>query len=78
VYAGKIKTLNRAGKLGLGKVYNVKGSAYIDGLKMTSGDFVVLMDADLSHHPKYLPLFIEEQKRTNADIVTGTRFFSFI
>jgi hypothetical protein len=45
---------------------------------MTSGDFVVLMDADLSHHPKYLPLFIEEQRKTNADIVTGTRFFPFI
>jgi glycosyltransferase involved in cell wall biosynthesis len=38
----------RAGKLGL-------GSAYIHGLKYTTGDFVFLMDADLSHHPKYIP-----------------------
>ena len=45
---------------------------------MTTGDFVILMDADLSHHPKYLPLFIQEQKKTNADIVTGTRLLSFI
>jgi len=39
----RIKILHRAGKLGL-------GSAYIDGLKLVSGDFVFIMDADLSHH----------------------------
>ena len=33
----------RPGKLGL-------GTAYVYGLKHASGDFVVLMDADLSHH----------------------------
>ena len=26
------------------------GSAYIDGLKYATGNFVILMDADLSHH----------------------------
>ena len=39
----KLKILKRPGKLGL-------GTAYIDGLKLTTGDFVILMDADLSHH----------------------------
>lgn len=38
-----IVILPRAGKLGL-------GSAYRDGLKLATGDFVFLMDADLSHH----------------------------
>ena len=38
-----MKILKRPGKLGL-------GTAYIDGLKLATGDFVVLMDADLSHH----------------------------
>ena len=33
----------RAGKLGL-------GSAYIHGLQHVTGDFVIIMDADLSHH----------------------------
>ena len=33
----------RAGKLGL-------GSAYIHGMKSVKGDYIVLMDADLSHH----------------------------
>ena len=32
------------------------------------------MDADLSHHPKYLKEFIRKQRETNCDIVTGTRY----
>jgi len=32
------------------------------------------MDADLSHHPKFIPKFIKKQKDTNADIVSGTRY----
>ena len=39
----KIQILKRAGKLGL-------GSAYMDGLNLIRGDFIFLMDADLSHH----------------------------
>jgi len=50
------------------------GSAYIDGLGKCTGDFVILMDADLSHHPKFIPEFIRKQKETGADIVTGTRY----
>lgn len=38
----------RPGKLGL-------GTAYIDGLQRARAPFVVLMDADLSHHPKFIP-----------------------
>ena len=26
------------------------GSAYIHGLKYASGDFIIIMDADMSHH----------------------------
>lgn len=33
----------RAGKLGL-------GTAYIHGIKHATGDFVIIIDADLSHH----------------------------
>ncbi|KAF6775577.1 hypothetical protein AHF37_06780 [Paragonimus kellicotti] len=32
------------------------------------------MDADLSHHPKFIPKFISLQKERNYDIVTGTRY----
>ncbi|CAI5745484.1 unnamed protein product [Peronospora destructor] len=65
----KIVILAREGKLGL-------GSAYRDGLKKATGDFVFLMDADLSHHPKFIPEFIKKQAEESYDIVTGTRYVS--
>ncbi|KAI4144042.1 MAG: hypothetical protein LQ341_002744 [Variospora aurantia] len=57
----------RAGKLGL-------GTAYVHGLKSATGTFVIIMDADFSHHPKFIPGFIDRQRRTGCDIVTGTRY----
>ncbi|EFJ26177.1 hypothetical protein SELMODRAFT_98270 [Selaginella moellendorffii] len=57
----------RHAKLGL-------GTAYIHGLKYASGEFVIIMDADLSHHPKYLRSFMKKQEETGADIVTGSRY----
>merc|ERR1711977_604088 len=41
----------RAGKLGL-------GTAYVHGLQFATGNFVIIMDSDLSHHPKYIPRYI--------------------
>jgi len=67
VYPNKITLHKRPGKLGL-------GSAYRDGIKFAKGNFVILMDADLSHHPKYIPQFIKKQAETDAEIVTGTRY----
>lgn len=63
----RILLRQRQGKLGL-------GTAYVHGLKYASGDFVIIMDADLSHHPKYLRSFIRNQIETSVDIVTGTRY----
>ena len=57
----------RAGKLGL-------GTAYKHGLQHASGEFVIIMDADLSHHPKYIGAMIAEQRARGCDIVTGTRY----
>ena len=58
---------SRPGKLGL-------GTAYAFGLKSASGDFVLLMDADLSHHPRHIPQMIEAQRQTGAGVVSGTRY----
>ena len=58
---------SRPSKLGL-------GTAYIDGIKKARGDYIIIMDADFSHHPKYIPKFIELQNKNNYDIVTGTRY----
>ena len=63
----KIKILSRPGKLGL-------GSAYMDGLKFSSGNFVFLMDADMSHHPLHMSAFIAKQREGDFDVVSGTRY----
>lgn len=63
----KIILRPREKKLGL-------GTAYIHGMESARGNFIVLMDADLSHHPKYIPQFIRRQEKDNLDIVTGTRY----
>lgn len=57
----------RAGKLGL-------GTAYVHGLSFATGNFVIIMDADFSHHPSALPSFIASQKAHDYDIVAGTRY----
>lgn len=48
IYGEKsIVLLQRPKKMGL-------GSAYMDGLKKATGNFIILMDADMSHHVKSL------------------------
>lgn len=42
----KILLKPRASKLGL-------GTAYIHGIKHANGNFIIIMDADLSHHVSY-------------------------
>ena len=44
------------------------------GIKHATGNFIIIMDADLSHHPKFIPEFILKQKEGNFDVVTGTRY----
>lgn len=37
------------------------------------GEFTLTMDADLQHPPRYIPLFLEAQEKTGADLVLGRR-----
>ncbi|CCU83277.1 dolichol-phosphate mannosyltransferase, partial [Blumeria hordei DH14] len=73
VYAPHVHLKPRAGKLGL-------GTAYVHGLQFVSGNFVIIMDADFSHHPKFIAPMIAKQKTNTSpggyDIVTGTRYAS--
>uniref|UniRef100_A0A7S0YDE9 Dolichol-phosphate mannosyltransferase subunit 1 n=1 Tax=Polytomella parva TaxID=51329 RepID=A0A7S0YDE9_9CHLO len=46
--------VRRAAKMGL-------GSAYLHGAQVAKGDWIVLMDADLSHHPRYILDFLAAQ-----------------
>lgn len=65
--AERVQLRARAGKLGL-------GTAYMHGLSFARGNFVVIMDADFSHHPAYIPRFIALQQAHGLDIVLGTRY----
>ncbi|KAB0351858.1 hypothetical protein FD754_016715 [Muntiacus muntjak] len=57
----------REKKLGL-------GTAHIHRMKHATGNYIIIMDADLSHHPKFIPEFIRKQKEGNFDIVSRTRY----
>jgi len=66
----RVKVLHRAGKLGL-------GSAYREGFRIAlddNADYVLEMDADFSHDPSMLPLFVE--KMTDCDLVIGSRYIN--
>ncbi|XP_071649781.1 dolichol-phosphate mannosyltransferase subunit 1 [Temnothorax longispinosus] len=63
----KIVLKPREKKLGL-------GTAYMHGIKYATGNFIVIMDADLSHHPKFIPKMAELQRYLELDIVSGTRY----
>ena len=65
--ADKVVLRPRKAKLGL-------GTAYVHGLKSATGNFVFIMDSDLSHHPKYIPAFVQKQAETQCDVVTGSRY----
>jgi dolichol-phosphate mannosyltransferase len=63
-----VHILHRPGKQGL-------GTAYIAGFHWAlehSYDYICQMDCDFSHHPRYLPIFLEHIER--ADLVIGSRY----
>jgi dolichol-phosphate mannosyltransferase len=68
--ADKMTIVHRPGKQGLGR-------AYVDGMTRAiaaGAEFVVQMDSDLSHAPKYLPQMLGTLLSTDADVVIGSRY----
>ena len=63
--------LKRKGKEGLGKAYS-HAMKYV--LSQNKYDAVLMMDADCSHDPKYIPTLIRRMEEVNADVVTGSRY----
>ncbi|HTR77736.1 MAG TPA: polyprenol monophosphomannose synthase [Gemmatimonadaceae bacterium] len=64
----RVHILHRAKKMGL-------GTAYLAGFRWAIErryDFVFEMDADFSHDPNHLPLFLEAIR--DADLVLGSRY----
>ncbi len=65
----RMRVLHRPRKEGLGK-------AYLDGFRWAlerGYEFILEMDADFSHDPKYLPRFLHEAQ-SGADLVLGSRY----
>lgn len=66
----RVHVLHRAGKLGL-------GSAYREGFKTAlamGADYLLEMDADFSHDPATLPLFLSAINE--SDLVIGSRYLN--
>ena len=64
----RVHVLHREAKEGLGR-------AYLAGFRWALDrgyEFILEMDADFSHDPKFLPLFIEASLQ--ADVVIGSRY----
>jgi glycosyltransferase involved in cell wall biosynthesis len=53
-----------------------KGAALRDGLMKSTGDIVLIQDADLEYSPEDYPLLLEPMVRNEADVVYGSRFIS--
>ena len=72
------QTINQIEKLLPGKVIAVRfsrnygqHSAILCAFTFCSGDFVVTMDDDLQHPPEEIPKLIQQQSKSNADVVYG-------
>jgi dolichol-phosphate mannosyltransferase len=64
-----VHVIHRPGKLGL-------GTAYIAGFQMglaNDYDRILTMDADFSHHPRFVPAMLE-RSQAGADLVIGSRY----
>lgn len=67
-HSSRLDVLHRPAKLGL-------GTAYVAGFTralQTGYDYVLEMDCDFSHDPKFLPAFLERIQ--TSDVVLGSRY----
>jgi len=51
-----------------------KGAALRTGINNTTGDIVIIQDADLEYNPKEYPILLEPFIEEKADVVYGSRF----
>ena len=66
----RMVVIHRRGKAGL-------GTAYVAGIQRALADgaqFVVQMDADFSHSPRYIPQMLGVMLATGADVIIGSRY----
>lgn len=67
--AGRMTVIHRPGKLGL-------GTAYVAGFRRALAEgaaYILTMDADFSHNPRYIPAMLEKAQ-AGHDLVIGSRY----
>ena len=62
-----VRVIHRPSKLGL-------GSAVRDGFAAASGEIVGVIDADLSHPPRLVPVLYAVLKQRDVDVVVASRY----
>lgn len=68
-HPGRVLVIHRPRKLGL-------GTAYLAGFALALAEgaqLILTMDADFSHHPRYIPAMVE-MARQGHDLVIGSRY----
>lgn len=50
-----------------------KGTAVRTGIKNATGDYLIIQDADLEYHPKYIPSLLKPIRDGKTEVVYGTR-----
>lgn len=53
-----------------------KGAAVKTGIEKSTGDYLIIQDADLEYNPEEFPLLLEAVEKSGADVVYGSRFIS--
>ena len=66
----RVEIMTRAGKAGMGSAYR---AAFRRVLDEASDDYIVTMDSDFSHSPRYVPDLIRKC-RDGYDLVVGSRY----
>lgn len=70
-HPGRVDVIHRSGKLGL-------GTAYVTGFQRAlseQADLICTMDADFSHHPRYIPDLVNKIHQ-GFDLAVGSRYVS--
>ena len=49
-------------------------TAFISGLKISTGSLIVLMDSDMQHDPRNIKKSIIKMQKDNSDMIIGSRF----
>jgi|FLYL01.1.fsa_nt_gi dolichol-phosphate mannosyltransferase len=57
-----------------GQRYGGLSTAVLEGMRAASGDYILIMDADLQHPPHLIHALLETARSSNADIVIASRY----